>query len=110
MPILVCYTRERHKQKDWDKLVQHWGERIQVAQKDICLNVITDFTQAGANYKLLANLYLPSLWPEPSIKHIQKSFLACAEEFLDIQQKSIFLMTQIIQSGHVIDRGSLEEW
>lgn len=111
MPILNCYTSKTNlRDSQWDRLVESWAKMISVEQKDITIQVFTDFVQAGEKYELKVELYLPSLWPDHAIIHIQQSFLTLAEKMLKIKQSDIFLMTQIIQSGHVIDRGNMEEW
>jgi len=111
MPILNCYTSKTNLQANqWDRFVESWAKIISVDKKDISIHVIADFFQVGERYELKAELYLPSLWSDNAVIHIQQSFLTLAEKMLKIKQSDIFLMTQIIQSGHVIDRGKTEEW
>jgi len=111
MPILNCYTTKTNLHSErWEHLAHAWSEKIGVDQKDINIHVICDCLQVGAKYELKAELYLPSLWSDQAVTNIQQSFLELAEEILDIKPGDIFLMTQIIQSGHVIDRGKREEW
>lgn len=110
MPIVNCYTTKKISAELWDQLVSAWAKEIEISEKDITIHVFAGFLQAGAKYELKAVLYLPSLWPDNAVIHIQQSFLTLAEKMLKIKQNDIFLMTQIIQSGHVIDRGKREEW
>lgn len=110
MPILTCYTQHSVTPDQWSDLTEAWSEKIKVARKDICIHVVTDFLQISNQYVLKVELSLPSLWPDEAIQHIQHSFLNLVETKLCIEREDIFLMTHLIQSGHVIDRGKLEEW
>ena len=110
MPIANCYITKNVKQAIWEQFVQHWGELIEVNQKDITIHIFTDFSQYGNPYTLKAELYLPSLWSGEAIHNTQNSFLVSSEKILGIIPENTFLMTQIIQSGHVFDRGLLQEW
>lgn len=110
MPIVNCYSTKELHREIWDQFVHQWSEKIGVDQKDITIHIFTDFLQAGEPYTLKVELYLPSLWSNQSINAIQQSFLSLTEEFLGVKQNEVFLMTLIVQSGHVIDRGSLARW
>jgi len=111
MPIATCYTHQiviSHKK--WDNLVSKWATHIGIQATDISLTVISNTIQSGEIYHLKVHLFLPSLWPEKSVQRIQGSFIALAEEILGISSKDIFLITQIISSGHVLDRGNTANW
>ena len=110
MPIVNCYTTKKVSAELWDQLILTWAKEIAVSEKDISIHVFNTFSLAGEQYELKVELYLPSLWSEEAIRNIQNSFLISSEQILGIKHKDTFLMTQVIKSGHVIDRGRLEEW
>ncbi|MBR06102.1 MAG: hypothetical protein CMP48_00305 [Rickettsiales bacterium] len=111
MPILNCYlTHGNISNESWDQLIRMWAERIRVDSSDICIHVFTDFRNFGAQYQLKVELFLPSIWSQEATETIQNTFLTLVEEVLKIQQDDTFLMTQLIHSGLVFDRGKQEVW
>jgi hypothetical protein len=54
----------------------------------------------------LVNLFLPSIWSEENIKDIQKNLLSLLCKHFIIDESDIFIMTLLIQSGHLIEKGN----
>lgn len=111
MPIANCFIKDQQvSQNELQKLAAEWADQINVDVKDICLTFITNNVQAGQQYEILVNLYLPSLWSKESTKTIQKSLLTILSKYFQLEPSEIFVMTLIIQSGHVIENGAIVEW
>lgn len=111
MPIATCFLKNKSiDPEELQKLIKEWAAIIRVDQKDICVNIITDFLQSGQNYALLIHLYLPSLWEEEKIVKIQTSLLELFCHYLDLKIPDVFIMTSIIQSGHVVENGEIVRW
>lgn len=111
MPIAHCYlSPSLTHQADFAQLVKDWALEIGVSEKDITLNIISTHQQYGQQYQVMVNLYLPSLWPENAVKNIQESLAALLVKHLSISPQDLFIMTSIIQSGHVYSDGQTEEW
>lgn len=111
MPIANCFIKNKQiKPEDLQELIIKWSEEIQVDVKDICFTVVTDFLQAGQQYEILVNLYLPSLWSENDVTTIQKGLMRVLTTFFKLKPSEIFILTSIIQSGHVVENGEIVEW
>ncbi len=111
MPIANCYIHnEISRNADFQQMVSEWAENLQISETDITLNVITDFKQFGKDYTVMVNLFLPSLWSEADIEKIQQSLSGLIQKHLKIDSDQIFLMTTIIESGHVFTEGKVERW
>lgn len=111
MPIANCYIKDTQViNNEFQDLATLWAEKINVDVKDICLTFIPNCIQAGQQYEILVNLYLPSLWKKDAIKNIQKSLLMILAGHFHISPKHIFIMTSIIQSGNVVENGEVVEW
>ncbi len=111
MPIANCYIhKEISGNADFQQVVAEWAENLQISETDISLNVITDFKQFGQQYSVMVNLFLPSLWSEEDIEKIQLSLSELLQKHLKIDSDQIFLMTTIIESGHVLSEGKVERW
>ena len=111
MPIANCYIKNKQvSQGELEELAGKWAEKLHIDIKDICLTVLTDFTQVGQQYEVMINLFLPSLWAEEDVKTIQKTLLELLKSYLKINSSEIFLITSIVQSGHVMENGKIAEW
>lgn len=111
MPIANCFIKER---EIWisglDSMAIEWAELIGADQKDICLNIITNFHQFGNQYSIMVNLYLPSLWSDSDVRRIQMGLVKVITKYLNISSDKIFIVTSIVQSGHVVENGEAVSW
>ena len=111
MPIATCYLSDKIiGTPDFKSLIIEWAGLIGVEEKDITLNIIRDFEQYGKKYEVMVNLFLPSLWDGEKIEIIQKSLVQLLSKYVSVQSQDIFIMTSIIQSGHVVSNGKIEKW
>lgn len=111
MPIANCFIKRKDIPETLlDTMVREWGMRIGVAEKDICLNFISGFVQAGRSYEVMVNLFLPNLWAEQDIRNIQQSLLDILSGSLHLKKEDIFIMTSVIASGHVVENGQIITW
>ncbi|MEQ9064874.1 MAG: hypothetical protein RIE58_11925 [Vicingaceae bacterium] len=86
------------------------SEKIQVAEKDITMNFVTSYSQAGQKYEFLLILYLPTLWSKKSINNIQKALLELLIDTFKITSNEVFILTNTIESGNVIENGKEVTW
>ena len=111
MPIANCYIQNKHISRDkLEELAGKWAEELHIDVKDICLNVLTDFIQVGKQYEVMVNLFLPSIWSRHDVKTIQKTLLELLMSYFKIESSKVFLLTSIIQPGHVLENGEIVEW
>lgn len=111
MPILNCYTTQTNlKPAQWEQLLTSWSQVIAIDPKDISIQVCNDYLPIGEKYVLKVEMFLPTLWSDVAVGEIQLSLLRLVEEHLGIRQTDVFLLTQRIRSGHVIDRGKVAHW
>lgn len=110
MPIATCFLKNRIENNTLNKIASEWGKSIEVDSKDICINYIQNFNQAGQQYDALVNLYLPSLWSDNDIEKIQNELLNMLVKHLHITHDRVFIITSIIKSGHVVENGDIITW
>ncbi|MEQ9165031.1 MAG: hypothetical protein RLO12_02140 [Fulvivirga sp.] len=111
MPIANCYINTEIPDKtDFNKLALEWSDKIGASPEDITINVFTDFVQYGNKDAVMVNLFLPSLWSKQEIENIQSSLSGLLEKHIGIEPDQVFIMTSIIQSGHVFSDGKTENW
>ncbi|SFB36529.1 hypothetical protein SAMN04488072_11964 [Lentibacillus halodurans] len=112
MPIAFFHASKDLKisKKQCERMLEDWATAASVGKEYCTINVVENIMQVGANYKLMVKLYLPSLWEENNVREIQRFLFQSIYDQLEIEKEDIFIMTSIIQSGHVMDKGKLEIW
>lgn len=110
MPIANCFIKDMVTTEEANSLASKWAKAIHVDVKDICITFIPDCIQGGQQYKILINLYLPSLWSEKNLKNIQITLFNILLNHFQYEKHEIFVMATIVQSGHVLEGGELIEW
>jgi hypothetical protein len=111
MPIAHFYLSNIYPAQELlDSIVVEWAEEIGVSIKDINITLIESKFQSGNKYKIMANLYLPSLWEIEAISHVQISLLKLLIKRLNLKSEDVFIMTSIIQSGNVVENGMVTKW
>lgn len=112
MPIAFFYGvgADNLSKNRCERIIEDWSQTANLSKELCTINVIPNTIQAGNAYKLMVKLYLPSLWSEEEVRHIQQSLSQSIHKNLGLEPEDLFVMTSIIQSGHVIDRGKLEVW
>ena len=111
MPVANCFIKERNvSQEEMQKLTTKWSDDIGVNLQDVCLTFVPNCMQAGQRYEIMVNLYLPSLWTKEDIKRIPKSLHQNLCDHFEVSASEVFIITSIVQSGHVVENGQIVEW
>lgn len=110
MPIANCIIKNKYDFKLLDLITKELEIKLNIERKDIIINFIESYFQSGKNYDLMIFLKLPSLWKDKDIKRIEAAFVSVFSDILDISVQDIFLITEIIKSGHVVNNGDIEFW
>jgi hypothetical protein len=58
----------------------------------------------------MVNLFLPTLWSTREIEKIQLSLDSLLKKHLKIGSDDVFIITQTVQSGNVIEKGKQIKW
>ncbi|MBT1703557.1 hypothetical protein [Chryseosolibacter indicus] len=109
MPVATILSK-KDIHSSGQQIIDSWAEEIGIESNDITINIITDFSQFGNSYPIMVNLYLPTIWNEESVKQIQLSLIEVLSKHLKTEAKDIFIMTMLISSGHVVDKGQIGVW
>ncbi|MBO9683989.1 MAG: hypothetical protein J7502_15205 [Flavisolibacter sp.] len=111
MPIANCYiNRISVSIEQLEALTKEWADSIEVGLKDICLSFIDVSFQTGQNYKVMVNLFLPTLWDKTSIEKIQLSLDKVLKQNLNLEDEDVFIITTTIPSGGVTENGRIIKW
>ena len=110
MPIANCIVKKKYSSNILKLIPKELATDLNIDIKDITINFIESFFQAGNPYEIMIFLKLPSIWEDKDIKRIEKGFVSIFSKIINISVQDIFLITEIIQSGHVVDNGEIEYW
>ena len=91
-------------------LVERWSKHADVAADEMTINLISSTAQFGKAYAVVANLYLPDLWPADKATALQQGLANALSEHFQIDTKQLLVMTQPLASGQVVDAGQQVTW
>lgn len=111
MPIAHCLVNDIDIVPDqWERIVAELAAKAKLSVSDITLSIVTGIKQFGNPYKVMVNLYLPTLWNSVDIELIQKSLINALVSNLELPPEEIFIMTTLIDSGNVVENGKIVWW
>lgn len=111
MPIANCFCKKKNLSKEkLEEMVLEWSRIIGVNKKEVCINIINEYTQVGQKYSVFINLYLPTIWSKTNIKKIQLGLLKVISKYYNIEESEVFIVTSVVQSEHVIENGKIVKW
>ncbi len=111
MPIANCFINESIPDtKILEEMASKFAKDIGVSEQDVCLNFIQNYWQAGIKYKIMCNLFLPSLWNDVDIQRIQSSLKVLLNKYMKATDKEVFIITTMVESGNIIEDGNAVVW
>lgn len=109
MPIAHCLVDKNCVLPQVD-IISLWAEESGVASEHLTLTFNEMNAQYGNHYSIMANLYLPSLWSAEKVDKIQLGLSQSLIRSFELSAEQVFVMTQVIKSGHVIENGNIQYW
>jgi hypothetical protein len=111
VPIANCFLRGEHPaEADVDRLIALWSEESDVGPEEMTINLIAGARQGGSSYRLMALLFLPSLWSRDAVDRLQRGLAAALSRGLGLSPSDVHVITSIVDSGHVVENGQTQEW
>jgi hypothetical protein len=111
VPIANCFVRgELPADVDVEGLIALWSEESDVGPEEMTINLIAGARQGGSSYRLMAMLFLPSLWSPDAMRRLQRGLAAALSRGLELPLADVHVITSIVDSGHVVENGETQEW
>ena len=110
MPIANCILRVSPDTEACEGVLGELSRRLDIEPENITLNFTNSDHQVGQRYDLMIHLYLPSLWTAEEAEKIGLVFIEVISKGLGVRSEDASLITTIVQSGHVIDNGTVQRW
>lgn len=111
MPIANCFIQdELPPELEIDALTALWSEESGVASEHMTINLIAGTRQAGAPYRAMAFLYLPTLWSSEQRRQLQVGLARALARGFAVTPSQVQIITSIVGSGHVVEDGETQDW
>lgn len=109
MPIANCHITAPAAEGDADEIASRWAARAGIDPAEMTINLISA-QQGGKRYGAMAWLYLPSLWDDHAVESLSEGLAAALAEVLRIDDRSVLVLTTIVQPGLVVEDGRVVSW
>ena len=93
-----------------DKLVDIWASESGVSSEHMTVNLLANSGQLGKKYKIMATLFLPSLWSAPEMSALQLGLAKALSQCFAVPVSEVHIITTIINSGMVVESGQEVTW
>lgn len=91
-------------------LIELWSGHSGQSSEHMTVNLISSIAQVGAGYKIMAFLYLPSLWSDKAVSQLQIGLARSLAEGFACDLSSVQIITTMVNSGFVVENGEQIEW
>jgi hypothetical protein len=111
VPIANCFVHdELRADLEGDALTALWSEESGIGSEQMTINVIAGTRQYGAPYRVMAFLYLPSLWSTEHVRQLQTGLARALGRGFAVDLAEIQVITSIVESGQVVEGGETQDW
>jgi hypothetical protein len=111
VPIVNCFVSgQPPAQAEIEGLVALWSEESGVDSEHMTINVVAGVRQSGATHPVMAFLYLPSLWSPQQVRRLQVGLAGALCRGLAVGPAEVQVVTSIVESGHVVEEGEIQDW
>ena len=112
MPIAHCIIDEKllsltNTSTDFVKL---WSNESGRSGEHMTVNFLSRTQQFGNSYKVMANLYLPTIWGGEEVNSLQLGLEKSLEKYFNLPPGEIHIIAHLVESGHVVEDGCVEKW
>jgi hypothetical protein len=111
VPIANCFVHDDlPPERDTDALTALWSDESGVGSEHMTINVISSTRQVGAPYRVMAFLYLPTLWSSKQVRQLQMGLARALSRGLAVPATEVQVISSIVDSGHVVEDGETQDW
>ena len=91
-------------------LVELWSSESDISSEHMTINIIASSKQIGNKYRVMANLYLPSMWSDQNITELQVGLARALAQYFTLALSEVHVVTSIVKSGLVVESGENSTW
>ncbi len=109
MPMAFCWVNKSCQVKAGD-LIDMWAAESGESSQHMTVNLLNVDEQLGNAFAVMANLMLPSLWQHEAIRRLQVGLAKALAQYYGLDLQDVFVITQVIESGNVVENGKPITW
>lgn len=109
MPIANCIVRSDCYNNSCD-LVKLWADESGQSSEQMTVNMIISDHQCGQRFSVMATLWLPSIWSNAGVCSLQTGLARALARYFDIAVDEVQVITQMVNSGMVVEKGQEIRW
>ena len=109
MPIANCFVTSEC-QSGSGSLIELWAEEAGHSSEHMTVNIVTGSQQFGNGYSVMATLYLPSVWSPSDVSSLQLGLARALSKYFKRPSSDVHVMTTIVDSGMVVEKGREAHW
>jgi hypothetical protein len=112
MPVANCLVQKGCYQKvsNSESLIELWAAESGLSSDHMTVNLSACSEQRGNAYNIMAILYLPSKWSKQDINLLQTGLAYALTRYFNVDINTVHVMTQIVESGMVVEKGEIVTW
>ena len=92
------------------QLIDLWSTESGKPADEMTINILHCNEQLGKQYRVMANLVLPSIWSSGDISLLQVGLAKAISMFFEIPLSEVFVATNIVNSAMVVESGKEVQW
>ena len=109
MPIANCIITQECTDTSGN-LIELWAKASGVSAEHMTINIVNRQEQLGRQYKIMANLMLPSIWSKSNISSLQLGLASALSTHYLVEIDEVQVITHIVTSGLVVESGKEINW
>jgi hypothetical protein len=112
MPIANCIVTPKCQNGSGGSgnLIELWSSESKISSEHMTINIITSNEQLGNKYTIMATLLLPSIWSNSNVSSLQIGLAKALASHFKVSLKEVFISTNIVNSGMVVESGKEVKW
>jgi hypothetical protein len=111
VPIANCFVHDDVTPGlEIDALTTLWSEESGVGSEQMTINVIAGTRQAGVPYRVMAFLYLPTVWSAVQVRQLQVGLARALSRGFVVPAAEVQVITTIVESEYVVEGGEIQDW
>jgi hypothetical protein len=112
MPVANCLVQKGcyKKVSSSESLIELWAAESGLSSDHMTVNLSPCSEQRGSAYNIMAVLYLPSKWSKQDINLLQTGLAYALTRYFNVDINTVHVMTHIVESGMVVEKGEIVTW
>lgn len=92
------------------ELIELWARESGQSSEHMTVNISISNRQLGNNYRVMASLFIPSMWSSESISLLQIGLAKALAKHFELALSDVHVISNVVNSGSVVESGQEIQW